>query len=116
MKTKFYITAVLAVTCILCAGQTQINSNYTIDSLQHFNKNFWLNKISQTNPSTQNVAEFIQAQERQYIRDTYYPTLKLSPQPPTIQQSCTNIDFENGNTNGWVLSTGFNPLYNIFKQ
>ncbi len=112
MKTKIYITAVLALTCILSVSQTHVNSNYTIDSLQHFNKSHWLNYISQNHPSQADAAEFMKAQERQYIRDTYYPSAKLSPSPPTIQQACTNIDFETGNFNGWTLSTGFHPLFN----
>ncbi|MBP7810480.1 MAG: PKD domain-containing protein [Bacteroidia bacterium] len=112
MKTKIYITVVLAVTYILCLGQTQKSSNYTIDSLQHFNKSYWLSFISQKQPSQADAAEFMKAQERQYIIDTYYPTQKQSPQPPTIQQACTNIDFESGNTNGWTLSNGFHPLFN----
>jgi gliding motility-associated-like protein len=112
MKTKIYITVVLALTSVLSYGQTQKNFNYTIDSLQHFNKSHWLNYISLNHPSQVDVTEFMRAQERQYIRDTYFPTTKLSPSPPTIQQACTNIDFENGNMNGWNLTTGFNPLYN----
>jgi gliding motility-associated-like protein len=112
MKTKIYITVVLAVTYILCLGQTQKSSNYTIDSLQHFNRSYWLSFISQKQPLQADAAEFMKAQERQYIMDTYYPTQKQSPQPPTIQQACTNIDFESGNTNGWTLSNGFHPLFN----
>jgi gliding motility-associated-like protein len=112
MKTNIYITVVLALTYFLSSGQTQKSSSYTIDSLQHFNQSYWLSFISQKHPSQAEAAEFIQAQERQYIKDTYYPSQKLSPSPPTIQQACTNIDFESGNMNGWALSTGFNPLFN----
>ena len=112
MKTRIYITVVLAVTYILSAGQTQKSSNYTIDSLQHFNRTYWLSYVSQNHPSQADATEFIKSQERRYITDTYYPEKKISPQPPTIQQACTNIDFENGNMNGWSLSTGFNPLFN----
>lgn len=112
MKTKIYITAVLAVTYILCSGQTQKSSNYTIDSLQHFNRSYWLSFISPKQPSQAEAAEFMQAQERQYIKETYFPSQKTTPTPPTIQQACTNIDFESGNTNGWTLSSGFHPLYN----
>jgi len=112
MKTKIYITAVLALTYLISVSQTQISSNYTIDSLQHFDKNHWPNYISLNHPSQADAAEFMIAQERRYISDTYYPTHKLSPSLPTIQQACTNIDFESGNMNGWNLSTGFNPLFN----
>lgn len=112
MKTKIYITVMLAVTSVLSYGQTQKNYNYTIDSLQHFNQSHWLDYISLNHPSSSDITEFMTAQKRQYIRDTYYPGTKLSPLPPTIQQACTNIDFENGNMNGWTLSTGFNPLFN----
>lgn len=112
MKSKIYITAVLALTYLIGGGQTQKSSNYTIDSLQHFDRSYWLNYISQKQLSQAEMSEFIYAQQRQYIKDTYYPAQKLPPSPPTIQQACTNIDFENGNTNGWTLSTGFHPLFN----
>lgn len=113
MKTKIYLTVVLAAMQLLVAGQAQKISNYTIDSLQHFNKAYWQTYATTTlNLSPGMETEFIKAQERQYIRDTYYPTQKLNPSPPTVQQACTNIDFEAGNTNGWILSTGFHPLFN----
>lgn len=114
MKTNIYLSLVLAlILTYSLTGQTPKSANSTIDSLQHFNKSYWLSYISQkTNHSNAEVNEFIGAQERQYLRDTYYSTQKNSPQPPVIQQACTNIDFESGNTSGWSLSTGFHPLFN----
>lgn len=98
---------------LISASQAQTDSNSTIDSLQHFNKAYWLSFASRYNPSNTELTEFIIAQQRQYIRDTYYPETKPYPLNPGVQQSCTNIDFEAGNTNGWMLSTGFNPLFNV---
>ena len=112
MKTKFYITAVLAAT-LISAGWAQKDSNYTIDSLQHFNKSYWLSYINRSNPSTAELTEYIGAQQRRYIKDTYFPVQKPSLPNPGIQQSCTNIDFESGNFSGWTLTSGFNPLYNV---
>lgn len=113
MKTKVYLTLVLAALHLLIAGQAQKISNYTIDSLQHFNKAYWLSYAgTKLNLPPGDESEFIKAQERQYILDTYFPSQKLNPSSPIIQQACTNIDFESGNTNGWVLSSGFHPLFN----
>lgn len=113
MKSKIYTSAVLALTCLISVSQTPTNYSYTIDSLQHFDQSYWLNFISQKHLSQAEEIEFINAQKRQFIKDTYFASSKLSPNPPTIQQACTNIDFESGNTNGWTLSTGFHPLFNV---
>lgn len=113
MKTKIYLTLVLAAVCLISAGQDLKISSSTTDSLQHFDKAYWQNYASsKLHLSPGDVNEFLKAQERQYIYDTYFPTSKNLPIPPTIQQACTNMDFEAGNTNGWSLSTGFHPLYN----
>jgi gliding motility-associated-like protein len=111
MKSHFYLTTV-AVAVFLQTAHSQTNSNYTIDSLQHFNSSYWLSYLSRFNPSPSEAAEYLSAQKKQYIRDTYFPSQKISPGNPTIQQSCTNIDFEMGNLSGWTRTTGFNPLFN----
>jgi gliding motility-associated-like protein len=113
MKTNIYLLLVLAATNSLVVGQSPHSSNLTIDSLQNFNKSYWLSYISQkTNRSQADINEFIGAQKRQYIKDTYYSSQKNPSSSPVIQQACTNIDFETGTTAGWNLSTGFHPLYN----
>lgn len=112
MRAKIYLTAVLAALHFIGAGQAQKISNSTIDSLQHFDKNYWLTYAKTLNLPQSSETEFITAQARLYIHETYFPSHKLTPIPPTIQQACTNIDFETGNTNGWSLSTGFHPLFN----
>ncbi len=113
MKTKIYLTVVLAALHLLIAGQAQKISNSTIDSLQNFNKNYWQTYAStKLNLPPSDLSEFIKTQERFYINETYFPTQKQIPSNPVIQQACTNIDFESGNTNGWTLTTGFHPLFN----
>jgi gliding motility-associated-like protein len=112
MRTKIYLTVVLAAT-INCAT-AQSNFSSTIDSLQHFNANYWTSYLSQIHPTLTSAeqAEFLQSQQQQYIKETYFSTQKNPAQPPTIQAGCTNIDFESGNLGGWTLSQGYHPLYN----
>ncbi len=111
MKTKIYLSVVLAA-AILIPANAQTNSNYTIDSLQHFDKTDWITYLNQFNPTASEQAEFIAAQKKQYIKDTYYPSNKDYTGSNQIQQACTNIDFESGTTTGWTKSTGFHPLFN----
>lgn len=113
MKAKIYLTAVLAALYLISAGQALKISSSTIDSLQHFDKNYWLNYASTTlNLPSGNVTEFIKAHERHYIHETYFPEQKQTPNSPIIQQACTNVDFESGTLNGWTAATGFHPLFN----
>jgi len=111
MNSKIYLTVVLAAAS-LTAAHAQTNFSYTIDSLQHFDRSYWLDQISRYNPTPSEEAEFITAHKKQYIKDTYFPNEKVYPDPNQVQQSCTNIDFEAGTTSGWTSSTGFHPLFN----
>lgn len=113
MKAKIYLTAVLAALYFISAGQAHKISSSTIDSLQHFDKNYWLNYANTTlNLPPGSVTEFIKAHERHYILETYFPSQKQTPNTPVIQQACTNVDFESGTLNGWTTTTGFHPLFN----
>lgn len=113
MKAKIYLTAVLAALYFISAGQAHKISSSTIDSLQHFDKNYWLNYANATlNLPPGSVTEFIKAHERHYIHETYFPEQKQTPNSPVIQQACTNVDFESGTLNGWTATTGFHPLFN----
>lgn len=89
-----------------------VSQNSPIDSLANFNQQRWTNFYWSHHSNVNDLPEFIYAQQRNYIRDTYFPTQRVSGINPTPQQACTNIDFESGNLNGWNTSTGYNPLYN----
>ena len=112
MKTMLLTTALLAVLfCSLANAQTA-NSNSTIDSLANFNEKKWTDFYLSKHASVNELLEFIYFQKRDYIQHTYFPSQRVVGQNPTPQQSCTNIDFESGNLNGWTTTTGYNPLYN----
>lgn len=88
------------------------SSNSPIDSLAHFNQQQWIDFYRSNHTSDNELPEFIYAHQRNYIRDTYFSSQRMSGTNPTPQQACTNIDFESGNLNGWNTSTGYHPLYN----
>ncbi len=111
MKTNLLTVMLAMLIGITAKGQT-INSPSTIDSLANFNEQQWRNFYLSNHTSLTLLPEFIQSHQRDYLRDTYYPSQRIQGQAPTPQQACTNIDFESGNLNGWTRSTGYNPGYN----
>ena len=62
-------------------------------------------------PDLKDFHEFITAWRNEFNsgRLTQNPTSQ--PSPPTPMSSCTNVDFEAGNMNGWTRTTGFNPVF-----
>jgi len=63
------------------------------------------------NASAADHEEFTRSLKRSVFASQSNSSQRLA-QPPSPQASCTNIDFEQGNLNGWTSSTGFNPGYN----
>lgn len=112
MKTKIYTTVVLAAAILSAATAQQNSKSTTIDSLLNFDKAYWYHYSAKLNLNNAEQAEFITAQQRAYIRDTYYPIPQQPAPASQVQAPCTNMDFENGTTNGWKLTTGFHPLFN----
>lgn len=112
MKTFLLTTAMLAVLLHLPASGQSVTSGSPTDSLANFNTKQWTDFYWSNHSSVNDLAEFIYAHQREYVHNTFFSTLRVSGQPNTPQQACTNIDFESGNLNGWNTSTGYNPLYN----
>jgi gliding motility-associated-like protein len=112
MKTYLLTAVLLAVLLHSPANGQNVTSVSPIDSLANFNTKQWTNFYWSHHTSVNDLPEFIYAHQRDYIRDTYFSPQRISGQPNTPQQACTNIDFESGNLNGWTTSTGYNPLYN----
>ena len=110
MKTYLLTAVLLAVLCSPANGQN-VTSVSPIDSLANFSTKQWTNFYWSHHTSVNDLPEFIYAHQRDYIRETYFSPQRISGQPNTPQQACTNIDFESGNLNGWTTSTGYNPLY-----
>lgn len=90
----------------------QQNSSSTVDSLEGFNETAERAYFLSHHSGLGDYNEFIAARKKDYIADKFYPTQKLNVPPPATMTACTNVDFENGTTNGWALSTGYNPAYN----
>ncbi len=112
MKTYLLTAVLLAVLLHSPANGQNVTSVSLIDSLANFNTKQWTNFYWSHHTSVNDLPEFVYAHQRDYIRDTYFSPQRISGQPNTPQQACTNIDFESGNLNGWTTSTGYNPLYN----
>jgi len=112
MKTYLLTAVLLAVLLHSPANGQNVTSVSPIDSLANFNTKQWTNFYWSHHTSVNDLPEFIYAHKRDYIRDTYFSPQRISGQPNTPQQACTNIDFESGNLNGWSTSTGYNPAYN----
>jgi gliding motility-associated-like protein len=112
MKTYLLTAVLLAVLLHSPANGQNVTSVSPIDSLANFNTKQWTNFYWSHHTNVNDLPEFIYAHQRDYIRDTYFSSQRISGQPNTPQQACTNIDFESGNLNGWTTSTGYNPLYN----
>lgn len=112
MKTNLLTTAMLAVLLNAQIFAQGVSSNSPIDSLANFNQQQWINFYWSNHSSQNELPEFIYAQQREYIHNTFFSSQRISGNNPTPQQSCTNIDFESGNLNGWNATSGYNPLYN----
>ena len=113
MKTQVFNSIVLAALLSTAAVAQTSNSSYMVDSLANFKQAQWTNFYFSHHTDSSELPEFIDAQKRDYIRLTYFASAqRVSGQPNTPQQACTNIDFENGSLAGWTSSTGYNPLYN----
>ncbi|MGZ3903573.1 MAG: PKD domain-containing protein [Bacteroidia bacterium] len=59
-------------------------------------------------PNREGYDEFIESWRKHSYQNN---TQQKIQQPPSIQASCTNVDFEQGSMAGWTQSTGFNPQY-----
>ena len=112
MKTITHLPAALLVLSSVIANAQTISSS-PIDSLASFNNTLWTNFYNSHHSSTSELSEFIKSHQRDYIKETYFPSsLRLNGVNPTPQLACTNIDFENGSLSGWTSTTGYNPIYN----
>lgn len=113
MKTYLLtLLFLLVLWCITAVSQNPVSTS-PIDSFAQFNEKHWTDIYWSNHSSSSGLKEYLTAQKRDYIRQTFYPTAQRLPnQNPQPQQACTNIDFENGTLNGWQTSTGYNPGYN----
>jgi gliding motility-associated-like protein len=110
---KLLLTAVTLAALFVASALAQTgNSSSPIDSLAQFDQQQWTEFYRSHHSNPNELSEFIEAHQRNFIKDTYFPTQRIAAPIPVIQQACTNIDFESGNLSGWNSTSGFNPLYN----
>ena len=103
MKTKVLALFISAV--VSANGQTEsriTNMDNSKDEL------FWIKMAQQKRLSPVEAKEFV----RSHLNDSGFSSKRLSDNLPSIQQSCTNMNFESGTLNGWIASSGYNPQYN----
>lgn len=114
---KTHLQTLLGFMLIAISMNAQLNSqSSTIDSLKDFDRSYWINQYHLVYSSTQYLQEYITSHERDFIQQTFFSSpsgsSNLINSPNSPQAACTNIDFESGNQNGWITSSGYHPLYN----
>ncbi len=104
MKTK--LLALFIIAALTANGQTASPTTNTDNTQQ--NLSYWLNIARQKNLTPAETEEFVQS----HLKDNLSAFKIITTSPPTIQQNCTNMDFESGNLNGWMSTNGYHPQYN----
>jgi gliding motility-associated-like protein len=113
MKTFYVTTGMLIALAGSVANAQTGNHASTIDSLANFDRQQCINYFYAHHSNANDLPEFITASQRTYIQQTFFTSSSRPAGPnPLPQQACTNIDFESGNLNGWISTSGFNPAFN----
>lgn len=115
MKTKIYLIAVFGIV-IQAITYAQTNTSITIDNTVPFNQSFWNSYSEKLHLNPLEKKEFISSQQKCHSHTYHTTNTNLKPitfnQNSTLAGGCINIDFENGNYNGWMPTSGFHPLFN----
>lgn len=93
-------------------AQITTTSSLTINGSSSQDDTYWKNYFSTTHTDTFGLSEFLSSHRRELNPSHPSAISRVSAITPSPQQSCTNIDFENGNLSGWIATTGYNPGYN----
>jgi len=114
MKTKIYLIVLLGIIQTITLAQKQVTVA-SRDSIP-FNVSFWNAYAEKLNLSPSDKNEFLSSHKRTHNSTPFTDPNNQRPFNPNQQNifagPCVNIDFENGNYNGWTTGTGFHPLYN----
>lgn len=119
MKTQLYLATLLVLAIqVIAYGQTQQPT--TSQNQSAYNLSFWEAYADKLHLTPAEKKEFLSAHQRSYrANSTTSPSLtsnqnKLNPYNPqnTFAGPCINIDFESGNINGWIATSGFHPGFN----
>ncbi len=116
MKTKIYLTAVFGIV-IQAINYAQTNKTVANDVTVPFNLSFWNAYSEKLHLNPLEKKEFISSQQKCHAHTNHNnstPNFKLNNpnQNTVLAGGCINIDFENGNFNGWAATSGFHPLFN----
>lgn len=115
MKTKIYLTAAFGIV-IQAITYAQTNKSIATESIVPFNLSFWNAYSEKLKLNPIEKKEFISSQQKCYQHTSQ--TNNISQKPNLQNQNsasalgCNNIDFENGNFNGWNATSGFHPIFN----
>lgn len=114
MKTKLYLIALLGVIVqTIINGQTK--TAVLTETTALFNHTFWNAYANKINLTATDRKEFISSHQRLNSSPINQSQQKpFAPQNPNSVNAspCVNIDFEGGNLNGWIPTSGFHPLFN----
>lgn len=114
MKTKIYLTVAFGIV-IQAITYAQTNSTKPTETNAPFNLSFWNSYSEKLHLNPTEKKEFISSQQKCYLHNhptNNYQKQILPNQNTTLAGGCINIDFENGNFNGWNPTSGFHPLFN----
>ncbi|MBA3666050.1 MAG: hypothetical protein H0W61_17875, partial [Bacteroidetes bacterium] len=117
MKTKIYVITFL---CIVIQVITYAQQASTPPTQQAANLSFWSAYADKLHLSPSEKKEFLSAHQKISGASLTTGTTVTSNQnkpnpynpPNTFAGPCINIDYENGNLNGWIPSSGFHPGFN----
>lgn len=116
MKTKIYLTVAFGI-LIQVLAYAQVNKVIQTETQTPFDFSFWNSYCQQLHLTPKEQKEFISSQQvcylqHQHLKNNNNQKQVLPNSNSTFAGSCINIDFENGNFNGWNPSCGFHPLFN----
>lgn len=113
MKTKFYITGILLLIIrMVVNGQAQ-----QVQQNDPFNFSYWNAYAEKLQLNPTKKKEFIDAHKKLHespiqLNAAFHKPVSPGNSQQTFAGPCINIDFENGNLNGWNPSAGFHPGFN----
>ncbi|MBC7864952.1 MAG: hypothetical protein IAF38_18405, partial [Bacteroidia bacterium] len=111
MKKYLQIAFVLILVLLSCLAKAQ--QAIDIKNADGFNEEIIKEHFFLHHPDGKGWEEFLSARLTDYKNRNSSQALKMSAINPVTNAACTNIDFEQGTMNGWNVSTGYNPNYNV---
>ncbi len=113
MKTKLFIIIVsMGIISSLMAQVPVGYSSSTISETQLADEQKAREFFMQQKHNSKDYDEYITAWRKEYKNIKQRGEQHSANVITSASLGCTNIDFEQGSMNGWITSTGYNPLFN----